>query len=138
MNLQTVIILIVCAAISSAVLTYHYFPQTKTVEITKEVVRTDIQTVVHTVTQPGGVVETTTTTTDHSQRIETSKNTVVALPKLPQYNVSGVVGQDFSERLIKPVYGVSGNMNVFGPLTIGAVVLFNKDVFAGLSIGINF
>ncbi len=135
MNLQILAIVAVVSALISGTAVYHFFPQTKTVEVTKEVVKTDIQTVVHTVTQPNGVVDTTTTTTDHSQRTETSKNTQIILAK-PKINISGLVANDFNDRLFKPVYGVSVSKEFLGPITIGMFGLSNSTI--GVSLGVSF
>lgn len=122
-------------AVLAMLVTKSYFPTYKLVEVTKEVVKTDIQTVTHTVTQPGGVIETTTTTIDRTQRTETSKNSTV-VAKRSTINVSALVANDFSTGSLKPLYGVSVSKEVIGQITVGAFGLTNGTL--GLSLGLNF
>lgn len=137
MTLRLCLLLCTLTAILSIVIDRYYFPviQTKVVETTKEVVKTDIQTVTRTVTLPNGAIDTTTTTTDHSQRIQQdTKQTLVA--KSSTINVSALAANDFSRGLISPTYGISISKEIVGPITIGLFGLTNSTV--GLSLGINF
>lgn len=137
MNYRLCILLCALSAVLSISLTKYYFPniQTKVVETTKEVIKNDIQTVTRTVTLPNGATDTTTTTTDHSQRIQQdTKQTLVA--KSSTINVSALVANDFSRGLISPTYGVSISKEIVGPITVGLFGLTNSTV--GLSLGINF
>jgi len=133
---NTIIACIVSAALAVG-LTKYYFPtiQTKTVEVEKEVVKTDVVTVTHTVQLPGGGTDTTITTTDHTQKVETDTKTQVVL-KSPTINVSGLVANDFSHGGILPLYGVSVSKEFIGPVTLGLFGLTNGIL--GLSVGINF
>lgn len=137
MTVRLAALLCLLAALASAAASRYYFPsiKIKTVEVEKEVVKTDVQTVVHTITQPNGIVDTTTTTVDHSQKTETDNISSVRVQN-PTLNVSALVGNDFSKRLIQPIYGVSVSKEVLGPITAGVFGLTNGIV--GLSIGINF
>lgn len=137
MTLRLVILLCLLSALLSAVVTKYYFPaiQVKTVETEKEVIRTDVQTVVHTVTQPNGAIDTTTTTIDHSQKTETDNKTLVQL-KSSTINVSALVGNDFSKRLIQPIYGISVSKELLGPITVGLFGLTSGTI--GVSVGLNF
>ncbi len=132
----TLVVALVAATITAGV-TRYYFPVvlTKTVEVEKEVVKNNIQTVVHTVTLPNGSVDSTTTIIDHSQRTETDTKQSVAYQN-PTLNVSVLVANDFSIRAIKPIYGVSVTKEVLGPITVGAFGLTSGTV--GLSVGLNF
>lgn len=138
MTLRITLILCLVSALMAAACTKYYFPsvQTKTVEVTKEVVKTDIQTVVHTVTLPNGAVDTTTTTIDHTQKTELDKKQEIILAKTSTLNLSALAGNDFSHPQILPIYGLSVSKSLLGPITVGAFGLTNGVV--GLSVGINF
>lgn len=133
MTLRLAALLCLLSATGSVALTRYCWPSIQTVQTTKEVVRTDIQTVVRTVTRPDGTSDTTTTIVDHSIRTDTSKNIIVAIPFI---NVSGLVGNDLSKRGVLPIYGVSINKEIIGPITIGAFGLTSGVI--GLSVGLNF
>lgn len=137
MPIRLTILLCALSAVLAAAMTKYYFPtvQTKTVEVEKEVVHNDIQTVVHTVKLSSGEVDTTTTTTDHTQRIETDSKTAMIM-KSSTINVSGLVANDFSKGLLVPVYGISVSKEFLGPITVGAFGLTSGTI--GLSVGINF
>lgn len=135
MSYQFLLISSALSLVLGAGLTYHFFPQIKTVEVEKEVVRTDIQTVTHTVTLPGGAVDTTITTIDHTQKVETDSKTSVSLAK-PKINISALVANDFTRGGFIPSYGIAVSKEFIGPITIGGFGLTN-GIF-GLSIGINF
>lgn len=139
MNIPLRIALAACliVAVLSAVLTRHYFPQiqTKTVTVDKEVIRNDIQTVVHSIKEPNGDVDTTTTTTDHSIKIDVDKSTAETLQK-PTMNISAIMANDVSHSLLVPTYGISISKQVLGPFTIGLFGLTNGT--GGVSLGINF
>jgi len=80
MSIKNVTILVLIVAALSAALTRYYFPKVemKTQEITKEVIRNDIRTIVKEVTRPDGSKEVITETTDKTvKREESKKETVV-------------------------------------------------------------
>lgn len=137
MTLQNTAYCCIAASLLSVGLTKYYFPsiQVKTVETERLVVRNDVQTVTHTVTLPSGAVDTTTTTTDHTQKIETDNKTSIVL-KSSKLNISALIANDFSRGLLVPTYGVSIQKEFIGPLTLGAFGLTNGVV--GLSVGLNF
>lgn len=133
---NTAVACLVSAGLATA-LTHYYFPsiQTKTVEVQKEVVQNDIHTTTHTITQPNGIVDTTTVTDDHSKTSESDSKTAIVI-KQPTWNVSGLVANDFSKGVILPAYGVSVSKEILGPFSIGAFGLTNGTI--GLSLGVNF
>lgn len=137
MTSKLALLLCLASALLSAALTRTYFSSVKIqiVETTKEVVSTDVQTVVHTVTLPGGAVDTTTTTIDHTQRVETAAKQVTQV-KTPVINVSALVSVNFNGNLLSPVYGVSVSKEMIGPITVGAFGLTSGVV--GASLGLNF
>lgn len=137
MNLKWVVGLFIVMVIVVSAVTKHYFPtiETKIVEVTKEVVKTDVQTVVKTIRTPDGREETVTTVVDHSQKeINTNKEAIVV--KGSTINISALVAKDFSGSTDKPLYGASISKEFIGPVTIGAFGLSNGII--GLSVGINF
>ena len=135
MTNKQVALLCIVVAVTSAGVTHFYFPQiqTKTVETTRDVVRTDIQTVVHTVQAPNGQIDTTTTIIDHTQKVETSSKTEVKiLPK--DWLVSGYAGS--SIHLEPIVYGAQVQRRILGPLFLG--VQGNTKGEVGLTLGMEF
>lgn len=135
MNYRQICILVAIVAVTAAV-TRHYFPsiQIKTVETVKEVVKTDVQTVVRVIKQPNGAEETVTTITDHS--VKSSSETKTAIKAGKGLSVSALVANDFSNRGLSPIYGASVSKEIIGPITIGAFGLTNGTV--GVSVGLNF
>lgn len=135
MAYKNVAILCFITAIVSAAVTQFYFPkiQTKVVETTKEVIKNDVQTVTRTVTLPGGGTESTTTTVDHTQRINSENKTAITIaPK--DWLVSG--SYSTSIHTLEPIYGLQVNRRILGPTYIGA--LLNTKGEVGLSIGLEF
>lgn len=131
---KTVLILLVITAVISAAATKFYFPNvtTKIVETQKEVTKTDVQTVIKTVTKDG-VIESTTTITDHSQKVETSKKVdITAATK------DWLVSASYSTSIhtLEPIYGLQVNRRILGPAYIGA--LLNNKGQVGLSLGLEF
>lgn len=126
----------IASALVSAGVTRYYFPsvQVKTVETTQDIVKTDVQTVTHTIKLPNGNLDTVTTITDHSQRTEVSTQTTQV--KSRTLNISGIVANDFSTRQLLPIYGASMTKEVLGPFTAGLFGLSNGTL--GVSVGISF
>lgn len=101
---------------------------------------TQVKTVV--VKQPSGQETTTTTTdivaddkSDEAQVSDTKIEQTVTPQKRPTLNVSLLAAQNVYA-LGVPLYGISVQKEVLGPVTIGAWGLNNGTV--GLSIGLNF
>lgn len=128
-------VIVLCALMSalSIVLTQRYLPGVKAAEVTKEVVRTDIKTVIRSVTLPNGQTETTTETVDHSVKTETDKKTAAVSPK-PDWLVSATVQSNL--KLEPPVYGGHVDRRILGPMYIGAGLNTKGDV--SLSLGMEF
>lgn len=109
------------SAILAAIVTQHYFPtiQTKIVDNTKEVTKVDVQTVIKTTTQPNGQTESTTTITDHSQKIDIEhKSVIVSEPK--NWLASGIYTVDIHDA--HPIYGADIKYRLFDSLFIGGMV----------------
>lgn len=90
--------------------------------------------------KPDGTTKTVTKVTEDTEtKKQTDTDTVshtqqTVTPVKASLNISGLVGLDLPSQL--PVYGVSINKQVLGPMTVGAYGLTNGVV--GISIGLNF
>src|SRR5690348_9465953 len=122
------------AAVASAAVTETFFQKTKTVEVQKDVIHNNVVTVTHTVKLPSGEIDSTTTTTDHTSRVETDNKSAPALS--PNWLVSGFVATDSISALANPAYGVQVNRRILGPIFIGASLSTKHDV--GISLGMEF
>ncbi len=94
-------------------------------------------TVVTTITtkSPTGDIKTTRTVDSITKSKTTEKSP--SPPAKKPLNVSALAGYDFSSpRSLSPIYGISVNKEVLGPLTVGAYGLTNGII--GVSIGVNF
>lgn len=132
-NKQVALACLLSAVVSAAV-TQRFFPQTKTVEVEKDVTHTDVQTVTHTVTRPNGEIDSTITIVDHTQKVDTSSKTVVLAPVPPNWLVSATATTGLKS--IEPVYGVNVNRRILGPLFIGGLADTKGNV--GVSLGMEF
>lgn len=130
-----IISLIVVAGLAAAT-TRFYFPQvqSKTVTVEHEVEHNNIVTVTHTVHDANGAVDTTTTVTDHSTKIESNSQTALVNKPL-DWHVGALVGMDVHKGLI-PIYGASLDRRILGPVTVGGFGLTNGTI--GVSIGLSF
>lgn len=93
------------------------------------------QKTIVTIKKPDGS-STTTETVDSRSTTKTDAVTQTPTSTKQKTNISVLVGNDFSKSAIKPMYGVSGNREFIGNLTVGAYGLTNGTV--GLSLGLNF
>lgn len=135
MNNRTIIGLCLSLCIATFIITRYYFPkiETNTVETTKEVIHTDIKTVVHTVTSPDGTTDTTTVTEDHTIKKDSSNKTSIVY-KQPDWLVSASVQSNYL--LEPPAYGIQVQRRILGPFYIGALLTTKHEV--GLSLGFEF
>ncbi len=76
-----------------------------------------------------------TVTVIHDTRTVVKKETLT-IPVRKTTNISALVANDFSKRLIEPVYGLSVSKEVLGPITVGVFGFTNTTV--GVSVGISF
>lgn len=107
-------------------------PESSTVEEINKTKDTKKETTI--VERPDGskethIVEETRTDTNKS-RESVSK----PVDYKNKFNISLLASYDFKE--FKPIYGISANKEVLGPLTLGVFGLTNGTV--GLSVGMNF
>lgn len=131
---KNVVVVLVVAALSVAV-TKYYWPrvETKTVEVTKEVLKTDVRTVVKIVEKPDGSKETTTEIVDHSSK-ESSKSKESVKYTQKDWMVSASASTKFTN--IEPIYGAQVQRRILGPIYMGVVA--STDKMVGVSVGLEF
>jgi hypothetical protein len=137
MTAKQTAILCVISAVFSVGLSRYLFPQVqiKTVEVEKQVIHNNIQTITVTKTLPSGEIDSTTTVVDHTQKIETDSKTSTTAVIPPNWLIVGtaqVTGID----LVNPAYGVQVNRRILGPMFINASA--NTKGVVGLGLGMEF
>lgn len=135
MNTRNVLILLIVAVVVSAGLTRYYFPKVeyKNVEVTKEVVRNDIKTIVKTIERPDGTKETISETTDKSIKKETNSKEITIASK-NQWIFDIGARMNVSDRDI--VYDLQVQRRIVGPFFAGLKASTDKTI--GVSIGMEF
>lgn len=117
-------------------------PETKTVDDTKTEEKDKTKTEDHKKTtivkdkdgnETTTIIDDSTTTSNHSKDSESKKETTVTSHS--KINVSALAAIDTKSQPI-PLYGISINKELIGPITVGAFGLTSGVV--GISIGINF
>lgn len=81
------------------------------------------------------IVEDTTTNTKKTTDSTKTVDQIVTQPKHSLINISALASLDTADGF-KPVYGISANKELIGPITVGAFGLTNGVI--GLSVGLNF
>lgn len=134
MKTRSVLILVVLVAVVSAGLTRYYFPQVqfKNVEVTKEVVRNDIRTIVKEVVRPDGTKEIVTETTDKSVKKESSTSETIIASK-PQWMFDVGARTNIDREIY---YDLQIQRRIVGPFFLGAKASTDKTI--GVSIGMEF
>lgn len=135
MNLKYTLILVAVTSVISAGVTRYFFARTEiqTVEVQKEVVKNNIQTIIKTVEKPDGTKETTETIEDKSVTNEsTMEKTVQSNP--PQWMVDVGSRVSFSDKVL--LYDVQVQRRILGPFFAGVKASTDKSV--GVSIGMEF
>jgi len=88
---------------------------------------------------PDGSKETTVVTdtnTDSKTNSKSNDETKESTISKDRINISVLAGSNFPINLSTPIYGISANKNILGPITGGVWALSDKT--AGISIGLNF
>ncbi len=93
------------------------------------------KTTIVVVKKPDGS-STTTETIDEKSKTKTDAISQIPVKTNQKTNISVLVGNDFSRSVVKPIYGISVNRELIGPVTVGAYGLTSGII--GLSIGVNF
>lgn len=135
MSTRNTLILLVLVAVASAGITRYYFPQVefKNVEVTKEVVRNDIRTIVKEVVRPDGTKEIITETTDKSVKKESSTSeTQISAKKQWMFDI----GARRSLKDPEIMYDLQVQRRILGPFFLGAKA--STDHTVGVSIGMEF
>lgn len=138
MSLKTQLIIAGVLVAATAALTRYYFPriETQTVDVVKEVVKTDIRTITKIVEHPDGTKETVIDHTDKSVENKDQKHSETVMSK-SQWLVTGTVQQDLNNGLnLQPIYGVHVQRRILGPFYLGA--MGSTDKRAGVSLGMEF
>jgi hypothetical protein len=130
---QTAVYTLIVLALAVA-FTKYFYPTIKTKIEEKEVVKTDIRTVIKEITKPDGTIEKTTEIVDKSK--ETSKKEFEqTVSEKPNWLV--LAGAHASlKSLSEPVYSLQVNRRILGPMFVGASVRTDKEL--GLHIGLEF
>lgn len=100
---------------ASAATTRYFFPIVNEKIVEHETVKNNIVTVVKTVKEPNGAVETISTTTDHTIKLESQTTTIATLK--PQWLVGGGMGYDIHS--LTPSYQIEINRRIIGPVLVG-------------------
>lgn len=134
MNYKTLLSYLAIALLSVA-LTRYYYPRVdvQTVETTKDVIKTDIRTVVKVVERPDGSKETVTETVDNTTR--TTKDTK-SHTEIKQKDWVLTVGARTQLTALEPVYLVVVQRRVLGPVFSGLAADTKGSI--GLTIGLEF
>jgi hypothetical protein len=120
---------------SGVFVTKNWWPniQTKTVEVAKEVVHNDVRTIIKTVKLPSGETQTTTETIDHTQRTDTSSKTAQQTSQ-PNWLAGVSIATDFQH--LQPLYGITVDRRLLGPLFVGATLNTAHEV--GINLKLEF
>lgn len=114
-----------------------YYSTTQTKEIEKEVVRTDVVTVVKTVERPDGTKETTSTTTDKTvSKHDETKTATTASALAPQWHTSASASVARLSEISSPVYGIQVERRLLGPFSVG--LRAQTDKYIGVALGFEF
>lgn len=131
------------AALAVAYASGHYFSpekiktEVRTVEVEKIVTKVVHQTItIH--EKPDGTKDTTIVTdanTNSTTNKESKDATKEVTVSKDRFNISVLAGSTFPLNLSSPIYGISVNRNILGPLTAGIFGMTNSTV--GISLGLN-
>lgn len=137
-NKLGLVVLLIIVAVISAGITRYYFPQIefKNVEVTKEIVRNDIKTIVKTIEHKDGTKETIEERIDKSIKQEsTSSETVITKKNDWMLDIS-LRQNSISKLTESPVYELQVQRRILGPFFVGAKA--STDQSFGLSLGMEF
>ncbi len=134
MSSKYIALLCLLSAILSGALVKSYWPTSKIVEVDKTSTKTDVVTVIHTVTTPSGVTDSTTTITDHTKKIEVDSKPTLNLS--PEWIISGTYSTNIHN--LQPIYGLEIQRTILGPLVFSALLNTKGDVGLGLGFKLHF
>jgi len=104
----------------------------RTVEVTKDVFKTDVKTVIHYKERPDGTKESVTTIIDNSKQTSSTSNTQEK-PVQKNWLVGASVASKWD---LQPIYGVQVNRRILGPVYIGLTA--NTQAELGLVVALEF
>ncbi len=134
MSPKYIALLCLLSAILSGALVKNYWPTSKIVEVDKTSTKTDVVTVIHTVTTPSGVTDSTTTITDHTKKIEVDSKPTLNLS--PEWIISGTYSTNIHN--LQPIYGLEVQRTILGPLVFSALLNTKGDIGLGLGLKLHF
>jgi hypothetical protein len=111
--------------------TKKYFPTIQEVNVEKEVLKTDVKTVVKVIERKDGTKETVTEIIDKTVKKESKS---VAVTKPTDYHLTALVTMDFDNS--NKIYGLSLEKRVFSNIFLG--INGNTANQFGISIGLEF
>jgi len=105
-----------------------------------EVVKKDVVYVEKKITRPDGTVEEERRVEDRTEtekrRDQESRESKIVQNAKPQWKVSGLVGTKDWTNISSPVYGISVERRIAGPIFVGAWGTTGSNV--GISVGLEF
>jgi len=105
-----------------------------------EVVKKDVVYVEKKITRPDGTIEEERRIEDKSEterrRDQESRESKIVQNAKPQWKVSGLVGTKDWTNISTPVYGISVERRIAGPIFVGAWGTTGSNV--GISVGLEF
>lgn len=134
MNLKVTVVLVAAALALGIYTGKTMFAKTMTVEVEKEVVRTDIVTVVREIIKPDGTKETISTLTDKSVARKDSSHSTSKAETSPNWHISASAARSLESAV--PVYGLQIERRILGPISVGINV--NSERQIGLVVGYEF
>lgn len=133
LKVTTVSGIVLVVAVMSTALTKYYWPnvESKTQVVERQVIKTDVVTVVKEVTRVDGTKEIVTTTTDKTVKKEDTKATEVKIAIKSKYIFGGGIVSNFKD---KPDYEISAGMRIIGPIFGQVKYQTNGSIGASLLI----
>ena len=129
--MKSYIITAVVSLIIGMGITKKFFPTIQEVNVEKEVLKTDVKTVVKVIEHKDGTKETTTEIIDKTVKKESKS---VVLTKPIDYHLTALVTMDLDSK--EKIYGLSLEKRVFSNIFLG--VNGNTLNQFGISIGLEF
>ncbi len=136
MNLKAIVIYSVVLVALSVAGTRYLWPQieTQTKIEEKEVVRTDVRTVIREVVKPDGSKETVTEIIDKSKQSSTKESLQITTRKNDWFVTAGVAAElgNFQQQ----TYNLQVNRRILGPIFLGVSGNTRREV--GVAVGFEF
>lgn len=137
-SLKSQVIILAVVIASTVAVTRYYFPriETQTIDVIKEVIRTDVHTITRVVEKPDGTKETIIDHTDKSVENKDEKHSDTKFAS-KNWQMSGSASLDYTELTrLEPVYGIQVQRRILGPFYLGALADTSKKI--GVSVGMEF